>query len=141
MRPKRISKVLSAAKASALRRRWAREGLSVVFTNGVFDLLHAGHVDLLEKAARLGDKLIVGLNTDASARRLGKKGPTRPVNALKDRARVLESLGCVDAVVPFGEVTFCLKVAASSGDWNRSSPAPSTEPCCWPRRAFTTPAA
>ena len=105
MRPKRISKVLSAAKASALRRRWAREGLSVVFTNGVFDLLHAGHVDLLEKAARLGDRLIVGLNTDASARRLGKKGPTRPVNALKDRARVLESLGCVDAVVPFGEDT------------------------------------
>jgi D-beta-D-heptose 7-phosphate kinase / D-beta-D-heptose 1-phosphate adenosyltransferase len=96
---------LSAAQASALRRRWAREGLRVVFTNGVFDLLHAGHVDLLEKAARLGDRLVVGLNTDASARRLGKKGPARPVNALKDRARVLGSLRCVDAVVPFGEDT------------------------------------
>lgn len=95
---------MSEAEAAALRRRWARAGLRVAFTNGVFDILHAGHVELLEKAARLGERLIVGLNTDASARRLGK-GPQRPINKLKDRARVLAALACVDAVVPFGEDT------------------------------------
>lgn len=88
-----------------LRRRWARRRLSVVFTNGVFDLLHPGHIHLLERARGLGDMLIVGVNTDASARRLGKKGPRRPVNPLAARCRVLAALACVDAVVPFGEDT------------------------------------
>jgi len=105
MQPKRTRKFLSAARAVSLRRRWARKGLRVVFTNGVFDLLHAGHVEMLEKAARLGERLVVGLNTDASAGRLEKKAPPRPINALKDRARVLGALECVDAVVPFGEDT------------------------------------
>lgn len=78
-------------------------GQRVVFTNGCFDLLHAGHVDLLDKAARQGDFLVVGLNDDASVRRL--KGPTRPVNTAEDRARVLGALGAVGAVVLFSEDT------------------------------------
>ena len=93
-------KVLSAAAALAWRRR--RHG--VVFTNGVFDILHAGHVSILERARALGEHLIVGVNSDASVRRLGK-GPERPVNPLKDRMRVLASLACVDAVTAFGEDT------------------------------------
>lgn len=78
-------------------------GQKIVFTNGCFDLLHAGHVDLLDKAAASGDFLIVGLNSDASVRRL--KGPTRPVNTEDDRARVLGGLGSIGAVVVFDQDT------------------------------------
>ncbi|MEX2217799.1 MAG: D-glycero-beta-D-manno-heptose 1-phosphate adenylyltransferase [Phycisphaerales bacterium] len=80
-----------------------REGRKVVFTNGCFDILHAGHVDLLEKAAALGHFLVVGLNDDASVRKL--KGDGRPVNSEEDRARVLSAVGGVGAVVLFGEET------------------------------------
>ncbi|MCG3123617.1 MAG: Bifunctional protein HldE [Phycisphaerales bacterium] len=80
-----------------------RAGKKVVFTNGCFDVLHAGHVTLLDHAASEGDVLVVGLNDDASVRRL--KGPDRPVNHQEDRARVLGALGCVSAVVLFGEDT------------------------------------
>ena len=97
-------KILTPAAAARARERWRRERRRVVFTNGVFDLLHAGHVDLLEKARALGDVLIVGVNADASVRRLGK-GPDRPINKLADRARVLAALACVDAVVAFSEDT------------------------------------
>ncbi|MFL5519949.1 MAG: D-glycero-beta-D-manno-heptose 1-phosphate adenylyltransferase [Gemmatimonadales bacterium] len=76
----------------------------LVFTNGVFDLLHPGHVTLLETARSLGAALVVGLNTDASVRRLGK-GLDRPVNAEPSRARVLAALAAVDAVVMFDEDT------------------------------------
>jgi rfaE bifunctional protein nucleotidyltransferase chain/domain len=76
----------------------------VVFTNGVFDLLHPGHVELLEAARREGAALVVGLNTDASARRLGK-GTERPVNQEYARARVLAALETVDCVVLFEEDT------------------------------------
>jgi glycerol-3-phosphate cytidylyltransferase len=79
-------------------------GRKLVFTNGVFDILHAGHVRYLEAARALGDLLIVGMNTDESVRRLGK-GPNRPINPLEDRAEVLSALRCVDGVVPFGEDT------------------------------------
>ena len=75
----------------------------VVFTNGVFDLLHPGHVDLLLAARAAGDALIVGLNSDDSVRRL--KGPSRPVRTLADRAYVLAALEPVDAVVAFSEDT------------------------------------
>lgn len=78
-------------------------GQKIVFTNGCFDLLHAGHVDLLDKAAANGDFLIVGLNSDDSVKRL--KGPTRPVNNEEDRARVLGGLGCIGAVVVFDQDT------------------------------------
>ena len=78
-------------------------GGRVVFTNGCFDLLHPGHVSYLRAARSLGDALVVGLNSDASVRRL--KGPSRPVVPAKDRAVVLEALESVDAVVVFGEDT------------------------------------
>jgi D-glycero-beta-D-manno-heptose 1-phosphate adenylyltransferase len=76
----------------------------VVFTNGVFDLLHPGHVELLEAARSEGDALVVGLNTDASVRRLGK-GSDRPVNPEAARARVLAGLAAVDCIVLFDEDT------------------------------------
>jgi rfaE bifunctional protein nucleotidyltransferase chain/domain len=72
----------------------------LVFTNGVFDILHRGHVDYLEKARALGRSLVVAVNSDASVRRLGKGGE-RPLNALDDRMAVLAALACVDLVVPF----------------------------------------
>lgn len=98
------SKRLPLRRLQTLRELWRWEGKTVVFTNGVYDLLHAGHVKLLEKARSLGDVLILGLNTDASARRLDK-APGRPVNRLADRAAVAAALGCVDVVVPFDEDT------------------------------------
>lgn len=101
---KSTTKILSPAAAVRARKRWRRERRVVVFTNGVFDILHAGHVDLLEKARALGDVLIVGVNADASVRRLGK-GADRPINKLADRGRVLAALSCVDAVVAFSEDT------------------------------------
>ena len=88
-----------AAFADALRAR----GKRVVFTNGVFDILHPGHLRYLQHARSLGDALIVGLNADASVRR--NKGPERPINPQDERAEVLEGLECVDAVVLFEEDT------------------------------------
>jgi len=97
------SKILTLRKALAARRKAAGAGKKVVFTNGCFDLLHAGHVTLLERAKALGDILILGLNSDASVRRL--KGPSRPLNRLGDRALVLAALASVDMVVPFTQDT------------------------------------
>jgi len=79
------------------------KGKRIVFTNGCFDILHYGHVQYLEKAKRLGDVLVVALNSDASVRRL--KGPGRPVVAALDRARVVAALESVDYVVLFGDDT------------------------------------
>ena len=88
--------------------RWAEQlraqGKTIVFTNGVFDLLHPGHVRYLTDARKLGDALIVAVNSDASARVL-QKGPDRPVNPDIERAEVLASLDCVDATVIFDEPT------------------------------------
>lgn len=81
-----------------------RQGRTLVFTNGVFDVLHAGHIKSLEAARSLGDMLIVGLNSDESVRRLGK-GPERPINSLEDRAAVIAALRCVDGVLSFSEDT------------------------------------
>jgi D-beta-D-heptose 7-phosphate kinase/D-beta-D-heptose 1-phosphate adenosyltransferase len=87
--------------------RWVNEkrraGKKIVFTNGCFDILHAGHVSVLEFSRRKGDELVVGLNSDDSVRRL--KGPSRPVNSQVDRALVLASLESVSAVCIFGEDT------------------------------------
>lgn len=85
------------------RNRWKQEGKSVVFTNGVFDILHRGHVDYLSKAKALGDILIVGLNSDASVKRI--KGELRPIVRQEDRAFVLAGLASVDAVCLFEEDT------------------------------------
>ena len=81
-----------------------RHGKKLVFTNGVFDILHAGHVRYLAQAREFGDLLVVGLNSDVSARALGK-GPNRPVNGEEDRAEVLRALRSVDAVILFDEPT------------------------------------
>ena len=78
-------------------------GERIVMTNGCFDILHPGHIDYLEKARALGDRLIVAVNNDDSVRRL--KGVGRPVNSLETRMRILASLSCVDCVVPFTEDT------------------------------------
>ena len=87
--------------------KWLEEcrknGKKIVFTNGCFDILHRGHVEYLSKAAAFGDVMVIGLNTDASVRRL--KGPSRPVNDEKARAFVLAGLECVTAVVLFDEDT------------------------------------
>lgn len=94
---------ISLAAAKAQREAWAREGLSVGFTNGCFDILHAGHVALLREAANACDRLIVALNTDASVSKL--KGPNRPVQAEDVRAAVMAAVKGVDAVILFGEQT------------------------------------
>jgi D-beta-D-heptose 7-phosphate kinase/D-beta-D-heptose 1-phosphate adenosyltransferase len=94
------AKIMSWDEAAAWRRR-ARG--RVVFTNGVFDLLHPGHIDVLSAARRQGDALIVGLNSDESVRRL--KGPDRPVRSEAERAYVLAALSDIDAVVIFSEDT------------------------------------
>ncbi len=86
------------------------QGSRVAFTNGCFDLLHSGHVSYLEHARRTADLLIIGLNADASVRRL--KGESRPVNSEQDRARVLAALGCVDFVTIFDEDTPCNLITA-----------------------------
>jgi D-beta-D-heptose 7-phosphate kinase/D-beta-D-heptose 1-phosphate adenosyltransferase len=91
------------------RRALKRNGKRVVFTNGTFDILHRGHVEYLQAARALGDTLIVGLNTDASIRRI--KGKRRPINQNRDRAAVLAALGCVDYVCFFGENTPALLIA------------------------------
>lgn len=82
---------------------WKKNGDQIVFTNGCFDILHAGHIRYLEAAAALGDRLIIGVNDDESVRRL--KGETRPINILDSRLYLLASLTCVDAVAPFSEDT------------------------------------
>ncbi len=84
-------------------RRWHDAGEEIVFTNGCFDILHAGHIAYLEAAAHLGDRLIIGVNDDDSVKRL--KGETRPINVLSSRLYLLASLSSVDAVVPFSEDT------------------------------------
>lgn len=88
--------------SGAVRWRAAQPG-RVVFTNGVFDLLHPGHVDVLLGARRTGDHLVVGLNSDESVRRL--KGPARPVRTERERAYVLAALEMVDCIVVFGQDT------------------------------------
>jgi rfaE bifunctional protein nucleotidyltransferase chain/domain len=83
--------------------RWRAEGKTVVWTNGCFDLLHVGHVRGLREARGLGDVLVVGVNSDASVRRL--KGPARPIVPEAERAEVLAALACIDHVLVFGEDT------------------------------------
>jgi D-beta-D-heptose 7-phosphate kinase/D-beta-D-heptose 1-phosphate adenosyltransferase len=95
--------MLTADALSAFVREARAAGKTIVFTNGVFDILHPGHLRYLQAARRHGDVLIVGLNADASVRR--NKGPERPINPESERAEVLEALTCVDAVSVFDEDT------------------------------------
>lgn len=98
-----LKKILTAGDVPETVRAHRAAGRRIVFTNGCFDVLHRGHVEYLATARGLGDILIVGLNSDASVRRL--KGPTRPVNPAEDRAVVLAGLSSVDHVVEFGADT------------------------------------
>ena len=95
--------VVSREDLLELRRQWREQGRKVVFTNGCFDLLHPGHVRLLEAARGLGDALVVAINSDESVR--GLKGPTRPILPESERAQVLAAFAAVDAVTVFGEET------------------------------------
>jgi len=98
-----MDRVVTRAGLIRAARKAQRRGERVVFTNGVFDLLHYGHVAYLQKARRLGDALFVGVNSDASVRRL--KGASRPLVPLSDRMHLLAALECVDLVTSFGEDT------------------------------------
>lgn len=98
------NKIVDRENAAKWVNHMQSRGQKVVFTNGCFDLLHPGHVAYLEAARSYGDALIVGVNTDASAARLGK-GPGRPFTPETDRSRVLAALACVDRVVLFDEDT------------------------------------
>jgi D-beta-D-heptose 7-phosphate kinase/D-beta-D-heptose 1-phosphate adenosyltransferase len=97
------NKIATPAQAQDIVQRWRRQGLKVGFTNGCFDLLHPGHVSLMQQARSACDRLVVGLNSDASVKRL--KGESRPVQTETARAQVLASLASVDLVVIFGEDT------------------------------------
>ena len=101
-------------EATALVRRLRAAAKSLVFTNGVFDLLHPGHVRYLQQARALGDALIVGVNSDRSAR--SNKGRGRPIIPAVERAEVLEALACVDGVVVFDEDTPQALIAALEPD-------------------------
>jgi len=116
-------KVLTVERAVERVREWRAVGESIVFTNGCFDLLHVGHVTLLEDCRAFGSKLVVGMNTDASVKRL--KGPNRPVVAERERAKVMAAMGAVDVVVLFDEDTpleliraLCPDVLVKGGDYS-----------------------
>jgi len=118
----RHAKVKSLAQLRKIRARLRREGKTVVFTNGCFDLLHGGHVSLFRKAKSCGDVLIVALNTDASIGKL--KGPTRPVFPLKERFEVLAAIGDIDYLTSFAEATprriiasLLPDILVKGGDW------------------------
>lgn len=104
------NKILTREQVAELSKKWKDEGATVVFTNGCYDILHRGHLELLTQSASLGDKLIVALNTDASVKRL--KGDARPVNNESFRAWMMASLEIVDAVVLFDEETPAILIEA-----------------------------
>ncbi len=104
LQKKITSKIVSDSALQVQLEVWKAAGDQIVFTNGVYDIIHRGHITLLEKAASLGSRLVLGLNSDASVRTLGK-GPDRPINLEADRAFVLAALQMVDAVVIFNDHT------------------------------------
>ena len=119
-----MKKLCSLRRLSQRLSMLRRGKKKLVFTNGCFDILHKGHVTYLSQARALGDALVVGLNADASVRRL--KGPERPVNEERDRAEVLGALACVDLVVIFREDTpdrlihaVRPDVLVKGGDWKK----------------------
>lgn len=117
------SKLLTAGALDSILRRLQAQGKKVVFTNGCFDILHPGHVDLLERCRALGDVLVLGLNSDDSVKRQGKT-PSRPINAFEARAFVLAHLSSIDYIVGFDEDTphalierLQPDVLVKGGDW------------------------
>jgi D-beta-D-heptose 7-phosphate kinase/D-beta-D-heptose 1-phosphate adenosyltransferase len=129
-------RILTQNELQTAAHLWRSNGQRIVFTNGCFDLLHAGHITLLESARRLGDRLIVGINSDASVRAL--KGPGRPVVPEQDRARLLAALAAVDAVTVFDEPTphsliVALRpdVLVKGGDYSEDSIVGASEVRSW----------
>jgi len=117
-----MNKIRSLGELVPVRRKLRREGQTVVFTNGCFDLLHGGHIRLFREAKRRGDVLVVALNTDASVRKL--KGPSRPIFPLKERLEVLSAVADIDYLTWFAENTPRKIIAAllpdvliKGGDW------------------------
>jgi len=108
------NKILSLPEILKLVKVWKFQEKKIVFTNGCFDLLHLGHIDYLAQAAALGNKLIIGLNTDASVSRI--KGPSRPITDQQSRAALIAALFFVDAVVLFDEPTPADLIAAIKPD-------------------------
>jgi len=136
-----LAKIATWAQAEKWR---AEEKGGVVFTNGVFDLLHPGHIDLLTAARAAGDALIVGVNSDESVRRL--KGASRPVKKEADRAYVLAALECVDQVVTFTEDTplelvkrLRPDVIVKGGDYAESTVVGAEEVKSWGGRVMIVP--
>lgn len=122
MKKKGAKIILQWQKLSLFREKWRRQGKKVVFTNGCFDLLHAGHVWLFKEAKKLGDILIVAVNSDASLRRL--KGPKRPVFPLKERLEILAAIEFIDVLTVFPQDTpqkiialLRPDVLVKGGDW------------------------
>jgi D-beta-D-heptose 7-phosphate kinase/D-beta-D-heptose 1-phosphate adenosyltransferase len=137
-------KVLSRDELVRRVSTWRANGERVVFTNGCFDLLHVGHITVLEQSRRQGDRLIVAINSDASVS--GLKGPSRPVVGERERARVLAALAAVDAVVVFGEPTPLELIVASrpdvivkGGDYNEDTVVGAKEVKSWGGRVAIVP--
>lgn len=138
------SKILTPDQAVRLSKRIKKSGKRIVFTNGCFDLLHPGHVSVLERARELGDHLVVALNSDRSVRSL--KGSGRPINPLKDRQRVIAGLGCVDTVTYFDrldplELILAIKPhwIAKGGDWKPHQIVGGKEAQDWGGKARSLP--
>ena len=117
------SRIMDLVNVQRMAQVWRLKSDRIVFTNGVFDILHRGHISYLEQAAAQGHRLIIGLNSDASVKRLGK-GEDRPLNTQDDRAHVLAALRCVEAVVIFDQDTPMELIQAvhpdvlvKGGDW------------------------
>ncbi len=139
-----MGSVYSIDEMKTLVSEWRSHGETIVFTNGCFDIVHAGHVTYLHTAARQGDRLIVAVNTDRSVRAL--KGETRPVTGQEDRACVVSSLAAVDAVVFFDEATPLNVVNAlrpdvlvKGGDYDKSEIVGATEVESWGGRVVLVP--
>jgi D-beta-D-heptose 7-phosphate kinase/D-beta-D-heptose 1-phosphate adenosyltransferase len=137
-------KVLSAESLALRVTAWRSAGQSIVFTNGCFDLLHIGHITLLEDAHREGDRLVVGINSDASVRIL--KGSSRPIVGERERARILAALSAVDAVVIFDEPTPLNLITAlqpdvivKGGDYSESTVVGAKEVLSWGGRVKIVP--
>ena len=123
---KEAEKIIKKSKLKNTLNKWRAEGKSIVFTNGCFDVLHLGHIKLLSESKKLGDKLIIGLNTDKSIKKL--KGKDRPVNNNANRSLALGSLPFIDLIVFFSEPTpinlieeICPNVLTKGSDYNKGT--------------------
>jgi len=138
------TKILRLSDLQQKVSQWKDEGKTVAFTNGCFDILHAGHIASLQEAAQQGDKLVVALNADASVR--GLKGDSRPINNEDARAVVVAALGMVDAVIIFSEPTpkeliIALKpnVLVKGGDYKVEDIAGAKEVIGWGGKVIINP--